>query len=204
MARLKDRMTEPPGGWTYTQFETGHRMRGENETDLVNMIISHRQWKGLQPVDFPTVKAEVERQICLGQERAICMPEPGEDFRPLQDLMHVPTIGKIMSFSRGVFAYFEQGGGYADDAEINRRAQICRGCKFNRPAKGCSCDPLYKLINHLIPAHLRKQGLHICGLCGCSLQAKCAMPAEVVAASNKGSGLRVPEWCWQRGLNADT
>lgn len=179
------------------QFETGARLRGENEEDLISKVISHRAWKNLYPVSHDEVRAEIERQICLGQERSVCMAEPGEDYHPLRDLMRIPRMEAIMGFTKAVFAYLQGGGNFADNTEISRRAEICRGCKFNRPAKGCSCDVLYGLVNRLVPQNLRKEGVYICGICGCSLTAKIAVPDAVVRASNEGRDLRFPVYCWQ-------
>src|SRR5580692_9214021 len=111
MARLKSQNTEPPGGWEYVQFETGARLRGENMDDIISKVVSHRAWKGIAPTDRESVRLDIERQICLGQEGYVCIPEPGEDYRPLRDLMRIPKMEAIMGFTRAAFNFIEEGGG---------------------------------------------------------------------------------------------
>ena len=67
---------------------------------------------------------------------------------------------------------------------------------MNQPVQGCRCAPLYRMVDRAIPEDRRFGDLHVCGVCGCSLKAKCAVPASVVVASDEGRDLPYPVGCW--------
>lgn len=197
MALLKNPHQTPPDGFVYLQRETGLRIERDTLAECEDSVIAHREHKGLSPTDRPSVSLDIQRQICSGQFPGVCRPEPGEDYRPLRDLSRDLDTEKVMAFSRAAFAFLGSGGEIVDKTESARRAEICRGCRFNR-ASTCTCTPVYRMIDALVPAGRRESGLLICGICGCSNQVKTLMPKEVIEKSDAGRNLVYPDHCWIR------
>lgn len=194
MARIKHFRIVPPGGWKYVQPETGVRFESFDFDDLVRQVKAHREYKAL-PVDL--IAEDIERQLCAGLGPEWCAAEPGEDYRPVRDLTAELTTAMALSLGKAVTGFIASGAQFVDKAEAERRAGICRGCPFNKPAKLCSCSAVYSLVEALIPKDRKEIGVSVCMACGCSLQAKVNLPLEVVNASNSPDVV-FPQWCWQR------
>jgi len=60
MKRLKSRSVIPPGGFTFIEERTGLEINDFNFNKVVNNLIIHRKYKGLQPTDRNTVANEVD------------------------------------------------------------------------------------------------------------------------------------------------
>lgn len=195
MARLKHLSIVPPGGWRYVQPETAARFTADTLAELTRQVQAHREYKGL-PSD--TLALDVECQLCAGLDGDWCRPEPGEDYRPVRDLTAQLTTAMALSLGRAITAFVAGGGALVEKSEAERRAAICRGCPFNKPAKLCACSSVYGVVEALIPKDRKEPGVSVCMACGCSLQAKVNLPAEVIAASLP-EGLVMPQWCWQSG-----
>lgn len=200
MAVIAQKRTTPPDGWYYVQPETQTRLEHETLEELVQVVMRHRAWKGLLPVDHDAVQLDIERQICMAQFPGVCKAEEGEDYRPLRDLSRSLTLEKIEAFSHAAFSFIQSGLKWVDEETANRRADVCLGCKFNRAPHACACTPLWQFIGRLIPTNRRRGNLHICGICGCALQAKVLMPADVIHEADAGRDLQYPGYCWARGL----
>lgn len=198
MAILASKHTEPPDGFVYTQKETLARMQRDTLLELVEMVRAHRVYHGLKPDDEASVQLDIERQICLGQFPGVCRPEPSEDYRPYKDISRTLTLAKIESLSHVAFEFVRSGAHFVGEEEAERRATICRGCKFNYTPNACLCTPLWKMIAALIPSKRKLEGLRICAICGCSLQAKVLMTDSVLKDADQGNDFRYPDYCWNK------
>lgn len=194
MALIKGFRDVPPGGWRYVQPETGVRFYSDTFEELFSQVRVHRAYKGF-PTD--TLSEDIQRQLCTGLTPEHCKAEEGEDYRPVVDVTSSLTTEMALSVSKAIVAFLATGGEFVDKGEAERRAAICRGCPFNKPAKLCSCSFAYKAIESLIPADRRHPGISVCMVCGCSLQAKANLPLSVIAASLP-AGMQLPSWCWQQ------
>lgn len=197
MALLTSRNQSPPDGHKYLQKETGVWITGDFHDELVDRVIEHRKYKGLAPVDRHLVDLEVQRQICLGMPKGVCRGEKGEDYEPFEDRSRILDLTKIAQASATLIAWLGKGLGFVAPEESARRAEICRGCPFNKKAAACVCTPFFKTIDALVPQHRREPDLLICALCGCSLMAKVLAPIEVVRESV--GAVRLPDNCWIKG-----
>lgn len=205
MAKIFNTSMIPPGGWNYRERATGHWFTADSKAFLIRDVIAHRVYKGL-PVD--SVEHDVEEQICLKLDERWCKAcDEGERYEPVVDRtkgltteMAYAANKAIISFIKGaVLALLTGKSPFIAPDVAEERADICRGCPFNKPLNGCSCQEAYKIIEKLIPEKRHQPGAHICAACGCSLQAKVNMPDDVIRDSIS-PGMAFPPWCWQRPL----
>ena len=178
------------------QPETGGRWTGETLEHLIGIVLEHRQWKGLAKATKEEVKTDVEAQICSGMPPGLCRPDPGEDYQPIVDRARDISVESIMEFSATAFRFIKSGVELVDKEESERRAAICRGCRFNRPSPCVVCTPAFKMVDALIPKDRMEPGLSACGVCGCSLRAKVLLPLGTIRADDASSNLRFPNHCW--------
>lgn len=202
MATLKHRRQSPPGGFVYFQKETEFTIKGENEPQLIDLVVAHRKYRNLHPQEPELVRLDIERQICTRLSREECRPESGDDKWVPQDGRRQPvTMSNVLSFSKAAIAFLASGGEMAPMEEVQRRAAICRGCPMNQPMTGCACNLFYKILDKTIPDSRRLQGLHVCRSCNCALGVKVNLTAAQVVASNEGRKIDWPEQeCWQKTL----
>ncbi len=201
MALLKSRRTTPPGGWIYLQFETQATIKGENEDQLVNLVVAHRKYKGLEPTDAEEVRKEIERQICVKLSRGDCKSEGQEDpWVPADNGRPVITMTQVLAFSRAAFEFLKSGMKLVPREVAEARAEICKGCPENREMTGCSCGIYHKVIASSIPEDRKISGVYVCWRCGCDLISKVNLEDSVIIASNKGQKIEYPSFCWQRRI----
>lgn len=202
MALLKKRNETPPGGWSYLQRETEFTLKGENEQQLIDLVVSHRVYKNLKPQERDLVQLDIERQICTKLGSMECKKEGVEDkWVPRNPERNVITMSGVLAFSKAAFAFLKSGGELATVEEAKRRAEICRGCPLNQQMTGCSCNTFYKVIDATVSGERKLPGLHVCRACDCSLVAKVNLTEDQVRVSNEGRKITWPgSACWQREL----
>jgi len=196
MALLNGTTLHPPDGWRYLQPETHLWIKADMHDELVDLVVAHREHKGLTPTDRKTVSLEIQRQICLGAPKGTCKGEPGENYAPFIDQSRSLSLTKLALFSETLVRWLKDGLHMVSPVESKARAEICRGCPFNKTPAACSCTPFWKLIDALVPKERHEDGLFVCALCGCALKAKILAPLDVAREGNP-VGLRLPSWCWQ-------
>lgn len=202
MALLKKRNEAPPGGFTYFQRETEFTIKGENLPQLVDLVSKHRAYKNLHPQDAESVQKDIERQICTRLGSLECRSEGAADtWVPRNPERNIVTMSGVLGFSKAAFEFVKSGGALAPMEEVQRRAEICRGCPLNQPMTGCSCNVFYKTIDAVVSSERRLPGLHVCRACNCSLVAKVNLTKEQVIISNEKRKITWPgSACWQKTL----
>jgi len=102
---------------------------------------------------------------------------------------------------------------FVDQAEAERRAQICAGCKFNIKVEencGAGCAAIRKEVEKLARGFATKftkliggkrtkwdHQLHVCRICRCENKAKIHYAAGILKAVTKPEGQRaLPNHCY--------
>jgi hypothetical protein len=200
MARLRFPSQKPPGGWKYLQPETRLWFNGDDQgvVDMAEQVAKHRAYRQLPRATAREALEDIHRQLCERLGKDHCIPEDGEDWNPIKrDYSNNLDGEQAVAFTKSFLTFVKDGGAVAPMPEVKRRAAICLACPMNLRTAGCaSCSFLQGVINGVIPTHLRQEGLHVCAVCGCGLQAKVLMTKEVIAAGDAGRGLVYPEHCW--------
>lgn len=204
MAILKRLNTTPPGGWQYIQPETKLKLIGDSFDALERNVKAHREHRGIPIPEGAGLSREIQRQICERLTDHDCFPEGEKD--PWVPRPNTPlfTLRDILAFSKTALDFIQGGGVLEDIQEVNRRREVCENCPLNSVATGCKCSIFYKAVDAVIPRERRFASLHICGACSCSLVAKVNLPAETIAAGERGADHRFPINCWVPGVLEQT
>lgn len=204
MALLKKHNETPPGGWTYFQRETEFTIKGENEQQLIDLVVAHREYRNLYPKDRESVRLDIERQICTRLGNLECKAEGKDDkWVPQNPVRNVVTMSMMLSFSKTAMAFAASGMQLATMEEAQRRAKMCNDCPLATPVAGCSCGTFYKAIEAVLPAERRfGQEKKVCMVCNCSVAVKMNLTDDQIVTSNEGRGeLPWPDTpCYQKDI----
>lgn len=191
--KLKTRLAEVPGGWVYTQPDTGWTKKAITFNSLVQAVARHRANMALPiPGDLA---AEIEETICkkLSPENQVAHCEDGTT--------HPKSVhwSLVERFLKTAVAYMLGPDSLVPQEEAERRASICAKCPLNVGLHGCAVcrATLNSLREKLLDRHTEQDSLlGACGICGCDNRVQVHVPIPALTA---GSGdLVYPEsWCWK-------
>lgn len=192
---LSNLLHVPPGGWKYTQEDSGLELRGGDYYDLRENVRKHRQLNSFTA--GPDLDNEIQTQICTKlapSARAVfcrpCQPLAREHSVDLEDVRHFLQVAVEWMKKRE----------FVSQQEADTRAEVCASCPKNIAIEGCrTCRGLIKHTLNLV-GHRRTpfdEQLGACEVCGCSNQAQIHLPLE---ALKKGitKKMKFPDWCWKR------
>lgn len=185
---LVDRSHIPPGGWRYTQKETGMEIRGGDFFHLCEKVRHHRQ---LNKLHTGNLAEDVETQLCQKLDERARKQFCRSDSVKAQPVRRV-DFGDVKHFLQ-TLANLKT---FVPQAEAIRRAKICSECSFNYSIAGCTrCRNLPALLFKVIGKRATPfdKNLGGCGVCGCSLQASVHVPLEAFPTEPK---YEYPDWCW--------
>ena len=194
MKTLKDKTTVPPGGYSYTQEETGHTIQANSFDQLIIFVTEHRKANNL-PTPF-----NIQEQI----ESAFC------DERPelCKDSETKPTnIKKNISFNdalRFTKTLVSAGLKRCGQAEADQRAAICLMCEGNINPVGCSsCKRgiVKKAVSFIVGNKETPydSSLKSCKHCGCFNAAQVWIPLDALRKTiSKEENDALPAHCWKK------
>lgn len=194
---LDKRVTPPGNGYVYTQTETGQRLRAVSFDLLLKMVEEHRNANNI-PMGI-LWKQEVESQCCkeiisLHPDYKGCVDEMGHEGKYEGRIWSLDDIRRFLQF---VITWLAKGGKFVEQAEANRRADMCASCPKNRDVGGCAgCNGIKRLVGAIKGnrhTH-RDNDLRVCHACGCWLETKVWIPKD---AMNPEDAPYV-ENCWMR------
>lgn len=193
---LKKLTTSPPGGWRYTQPQSGLTMSSITFFDLLKKVGQHRTNMGY-PTETTLVE-EIEDDICnsLSHEEQLRWCKTG--VRGSKSI-HWSMVSRFLI---DLIGWLKTGFEPVAQEEAERRAEICRTCPLNIGMHGCgSCrnklDEVRKDLMKLTTTN--DVNLKACGVCGCELKTAVHVPLDVLRQGQKD--LTFPEWCWQKELH---
>lgn len=196
MLTLINRSIVPPGGFRYTQEESGVTMHAPTFQALCEVVKNHRAANGYPiSIDY---EREIETQLCLRLPQGSCK-EVGTAITPRQ-----LGFADVMRFTKTLGESILKGNPRVDKEEANRRALICVGCNANVKAHGCSgcnsskVETLVKTLTGTDETdHDAK--LESCQFCGCLNKAQVWFPLDILQKHIKKSiNDALPEHCWKK------
>ena len=187
-------MQTPMPTWVYTQPETGYVVKSIVYNDLLNRVRLHRLANGIpcNPGWEQTFEDELCKQMKLSDRW--CVSQNGS--RPRKPGVNFADVTNFL----GVLAAWMPTRKWVDQAEAERRAEICAACPHNVEVAGCSvCSNIVGKITGFLGnrATSKDAKLKGCNVCGCSNRAQVHVPLEVL---QKGvtPEMEFPAECWKR------
>lgn len=184
--------TTPPGGWKYTQEESGYTIVAMTVPGLKAQIHEHRRSNGydVSPGWWDVVQAELCLDPTTGYPCVESEPEPERKMQ-ITDLLRFFNTMQAWGLKRG----FDR----VSPEIAQERARVCEECPMNTTVKGCTgCQGVVRWVGEYLTdeeAAIGDGKLHNCGVCKCVLSLKVHLPSDVIKAAEK-SGLSYPDQCW--------
>lgn len=191
----------PPTGWSYVQFQTGHRFNEPDFEAIVEAVRAHRWSNNLPRQSKTEVMEDVETQICSRSPSHVCR---GADFEPAS--LSASTVHNAMK----ALASTWKDTPLVPQDEANRRADICRRCPFNQPVHGCfgvACNETMRILFETINRGRQTpsdDNLMGCSCCGCSCKVIVHFPLDVLRQATPDDRQRYfnrTEHCWRNENN---
>jgi len=185
----------PPGGWRYTQEESGFTMDSITLAGLREKIESHRRANGYDLGDGWWEMVQLELCLDLGIVDSHCGAKQEEKTEEPR-----LKIVDLLQFFRTMREWknktnFEM----VDKDEATRRAEICVDCPDNVDVKGCwGCQGVVRWLEEYLTDedHVpQRDKLKSCRNCKCVLAMKVHLPIEVAQTADP-RGTKYPEHCW--------
>lgn len=191
----------PPGGWNYTQSDTGFRMSHNTLSGLKALIESHRRANSLDI--GPGWWEQVVLEMCAEQPAITprCREQGPTEPKPL-----TLTVIAALRFFRTMREWATKHRlAKVEQTEADRRASICAGCPKNTVAiKGCpGCEGVTRWLKEFLAKDQHTphdDAIHYCGVCRCALKLKVWLPGDAVRATRDQPLDAFPEICWVREL----
>lgn len=207
MQTLNSPNKTPPGGYKFFVIETkrwvppaaSHPYGHTSMFDLMDELRKHYAANHIEMP--PNIGSLIESQICAHLPGGWCN-EVGVPVHSAVTPSSYMTFHALKEGTETLLRWLGGGMKFVDQAEADRRAQICIGCHWNLPAAGCtSCNmpALHRLIdtvrgNHRTPFD---SALNACGVCSCSLKAKVFFPKETLRHTEV-QRQSFPDFCWAK------
>lgn len=200
MQKLLEQNTVPPDGFRYLQPETRTTVKGGDYFDLFAKVKAHRLANNI-PLG-PNWQAEVEDQLCQMLPPGFCkeqQPDPSRTVINVTTRMNWADVEHATSVFVG---WAVAGAPTVDQAEADRRANICAGCYFNVGGDfGCrTCGGVVNMIKRAVGARRTAAGafLKTCAVCKCFNAVQVWFPVEQLARGTTPQQMTMfPHFCWK-------
>ena len=171
--RLADKTNGPPGGWRYTQPESGKAFACVSYKQLLETIRKHRAgnkydtesgWEQRFDSDFCEQNQLVGTQWCLTDSAVEPRPERRMSLADVRRFLS--SVVSIVSSSEDPFVTQE---------EADRRAAVCASCINNANVAGCvGCNGIRNTITKIKGSRMTDldSRLKQCTVCGCDNSVK--------------------------------
>ena len=203
MKELKQKNKTPPGGWRYTDPDTGFNFRKYRTIEeLVDRVTTYRLHNNLPPI--PSLRLIIEHWLC-------CQPNMEQHCKPTTVVSR--SLRQYLQGAKAAVKIAASGdSAYTTQQEAEARAVICVDCFQNVENKKHSRLGRYtdKYLRSMVGSRRTSldEQLFSCNLCTCPLRPKVHVTQSIIeeALTRKERGvLKIPMtsksgkkfYCWQ-------
>jgi hypothetical protein len=181
-----------PGGWHDECPHCGNHSVGITFGQLIGKVTTHYQ--NMKHPVAGSIYDEVETRLCA----KLCPQDQAAYCQTGVRQRKSVRWGEVAAFLAWITGWFGSGKPLVQQAEAERRAQICAQCPYNLAVTGCATCRRAMLVfrEHVMKAEPTsvQNKLSACGVCGCDLNSLVHVPLETLKGRHDYS--MVP-WCWQ-------
>ena len=197
MHQLKNKHDGIPGGFRYTQPESGMTLMANSFDALISKVSAHRRAN-----NYP-IGAEFEQQLMdhlCEKSPSACNDVPARQVIDRRRL----TIWDALKFTGIMVADLLQGRPRESKEEATRRGSICAQCADNVQPEGCrACTDkkVQALVEKLAGAESTPYHgqLKSCKHCGCLNRAQIWFPLDILKSfMNNEQVEALPDHCWKK------
>lgn len=173
-----DKSESPPGGWRWTQPESGREFYHYAHQPFLDQIRDHRLANGY-PITADW-KEELDDQLC--RDNPDWFPKTCRRIGVKSGPRRL-SFAAAMSFLQMLGRWASSGAPYIDQEVAEERAAICSTCPHNVPsAFSCgNCETKIQQIISIIGGKRSTRSddkLFSCGVCSCQLKSAVHFPIE--------------------------
>lgn len=180
----------PPDGYRYIDPLDGYLSHAWDYGTWVEQQMNHLRVNNRPVPD--DLGEQMQEQLCLTLPPGWCNYDDPQRPRAVASLDWNDVMRGIETFSR----WIAQGANFTEQAEAERRAQICTRCYLNVHVSGCaSCQALVQEVVRNRSTRF-DYALKACAVCKCMLRAKVHFPMNILDKENSGVQQMYPEHCW--------
>lgn len=193
MKKPTDTVVTPPGGWRYTEPQTGVRFEHTNYRAFLAMIFRHREANRL--FTGSGWADEVMDSVCRQNPSIPCHDDEKPERR-----MDASDVRRF-AISLNNFIGADSDKRWVSQEEAERRAAICVNCPHNVVVNGCwGCKGALNWIVEMMAGRStsRDADLQQCSKCFCTLRAKVHIDLGVLMDGQEPLE-DLPEFCWMNG-----
>jgi hypothetical protein len=198
---IKDQVV--PGRFRFTVPETGYRIDGE--LSMIGLLSRVKKHYEANNIALPNGwEASVEDQICRQLPEGWCEYSDGNPSKGARSLLSAENIIKgITSLATMAKEAVSGGDVFVDQAEANRRAEICARCYQNMTTNFCAgCSAMQQITSMVSKVRGERttpldSKLYTCGVCGCRNEAIVHVNKKILLSGEKTETTNSrPDWCW--------
>jgi hypothetical protein len=192
MKRIADGTTARD--YSYVVPQTGVKIVGITMARVADLVRQHLDANGFQASII--TQAEIENDWCANHSWDCFESKISE--RPM-------ILQTVINFTKTMFLNLAKGGERVDQAEANRRAEICVGCENNVVPGGCApclnSGAAAATVGLLIGDRTTpfESSLMSCAACGCMNKAQIWFPlADLQGGMSQTLRDSLPDNCWKK------
>jgi hypothetical protein len=216
----------PPGGWIYTQSETGWKLRSMDPfRDAAKQVASHRVANNLPRSTVDEAAVDLDAATCqrlgndpqwcadvsFAQKKMVDISSPGGVQLAGDDMFG--TFKQVRIGAEVLFDWLGMGGKPVEPSKAQLRADVCLNqCStddgFNKVGKlwqkmagnvaRAIHDQMLEKENRSIKVQ-NEDRLGTCQICQCHLPLLVQVPAAILAEREPPDRLaKYPAWCWKK------
>ena len=205
MLKVHNTSLVPPGGWKYTDPDTGALFGVPTYPAMQNKVAVHRRGNNLKPLS----QAEVEHIMCLQASEGVCggNREDVPVHIPNQPVAAKMSGTDVLNGTKVIFSLKKSGGKLVSPEVAESRARICSKCPQNVPYEG-GCATCVQQLSNIVKKVVGEgktsmdENLKACGVCKCINKVQVWVPYEhlVKGITRSMDGLW-PSECWKNPEN---
>jgi len=205
MLKINNSSVVPPGGWKYTDPDTGAQFGVPTYGAMAGKVAQHRRGNNLPPLSA----ADLDHILCLQAADGVCNEtgEPVPKAVPVKPVAPKLTGTDILNGTKVIFSLKKAGGKLVSPEVAESRARICSRCPQNVDHEsGCATcvQQLANIVKKVVGNGVTTvdHNLKACAVCHCVNKVQVWVPYEhlkkgITPAMN---GLW-PEECWKNPVN---